>query len=217
MLHLLPRPVRSLPGSRPGLARPWAWKIRTFNRLLAGSLPVGAVACALAGDGTAALNLAIPAPVIGLALAARAPAGFETAFVWTLVLELWWNAVANLSSLEYGDETAHFVLPALVAPLLFFALERSGVARRPSACSPVLSLIALAMLAAGVTIGLGALWEIAEWGSDRLLHTDMSLGYNDTLTDLVADSLGAALGGLFLAVWTKTRSTAGKRSVDRLG
>jgi len=51
--------------------------------------------------------------------------------VWSLVAELWWNAVGGLSRLEYGDEASHFLLPGLVAPLLFFAAERCGVARRP--------------------------------------------------------------------------------------
>ncbi len=43
-------------------------------------------------------------------------------------------------------------------------------------------------------LGIGSLWEIAEWGSDQLANTYHSRGYPDTMYDMILNSTGAALG-----------------------
>jgi hypothetical protein len=42
-------------------------------------------------------------------------------------------------------------------------------------------------------IATGALWEIAEWSAGRILSTEVIESLDDTINDLVMDSLGAGL------------------------
>jgi hypothetical protein len=42
-------------------------------------------------------------------------------------------------------------------------------------------------------ISTGALWEIAEWSAGRILSTEVIESLDDTINDLVMDSLGAGL------------------------
>jgi hypothetical protein len=50
---------------------------------------------------------------------------------------------------------------------------------------------------------VGGVWEIFEWGSDELFGSNLSMGNDDTVGDLIADTLGSIAGGLLLVAWTK--------------
>ncbi len=45
-------------------------------------------------------------------------------------------------------------------------------------------------------IAIGALWEVAEWTAEQVLATNVVPGLEDTIIDLVMDSLGAVLAAL---------------------
>lgn len=59
-------------------------------------------------------------------------------------------------------------------------------------------LVAMFLLAC-VGIALGALWEVAEWSADLALPGDVIKGKNDTVMDLIMDTMGA-LAGAALAI-----------------
>jgi uncharacterized membrane protein YjdF len=42
-------------------------------------------------------------------------------------------------------------------------------------------------------VAIGAAWEVGEWFYDALTHGNAIRGKTDTMTDLVADALGALL------------------------
>lgn len=56
-------------------------------------------------------------------------------------------------------------------------------------------------------IAIGALWEIAEWSAGKILPSEVIGSLNDTITDLVMDTLGAVLAAVFslwaLQEWTR--------------
>jgi hypothetical protein len=52
-------------------------------------------------------------------------------------------------------------------------------------------------------VAIGGLWEIVEWSSDNLFGSELQLSNDDTVGDLIADSLGAATGGALLVVWAR--------------
>lgn len=60
-------------------------------------------------------------------------------------------------------------------------------------------------------IAIGALWEVAEWLAGRILLTEVIESLDDTITDLIMDSLGAALAALTslwaLQEWTDPSSS----------
>lgn len=53
-------------------------------------------------------------------------------------------------------------------------------------------------------LGIGSLWEIAEWTSDQLTGTGHSRGYADTMADMILNSAGSALGVWVYWRWLRT-------------
>ncbi len=54
----------------------------------------------------------------------------------------------------------------------------------------------LVLMIASVGLAIGALWEVAEWGFDRVAPGDVIKGKNDTIIDIVMDTAGAVLAGI---------------------
>ena len=54
----------------------------------------------------------------------------------------------------------------------------------------------LVLVIASVGLAIGALWEVAEWGFDRVAPGNVIKGKNDTIIDIVMDTIGALLAGL---------------------
>ena len=54
----------------------------------------------------------------------------------------------------------------------------------------------IVLMVASVGLAIGALWEVAEWGFDRIAPGDVIKGKHDTIIDIVMDTLGALLAGV---------------------
>ena len=54
----------------------------------------------------------------------------------------------------------------------------------------------IVLMIASVGLAIGALWEVAEWGFDRIAPGDVIKGKFDTIIDIVMDTLGAVLAGI---------------------
>jgi hypothetical protein len=54
----------------------------------------------------------------------------------------------------------------------------------------------LVLLIASVGVAAGAVWEVMEWIFDRIAPGDVIKGKNDTIIDIVMDTVGALLAGL---------------------
>lgn len=50
-------------------------------------------------------------------------------------------------------------------------------------------------------IAIGALWEVVEWTAGIVISTEVIESLNDTIIDLMVNSLGAAIGAL-TGLWT---------------
>jgi hypothetical protein len=65
-------------------------------------------------------------------------------------------------------------------------------------------------------IAIGALWEVAEWRVGIVLSTEVIESLNDTIIDVIMDSLGsvrAALTGLeTLQEWMRSRAAVGNQA-----
>ncbi len=66
-------------------------------------------------------------------------------------------------------------------------------------------------------IAIGALWEITEWSAGQILATEVIGSLNDTIIDLIMDSLGSAVAAITslwaLQEWTNTDTAARKSKV----
>jgi VanZ family protein len=100
------------------------------------------------------------------------------------------------------DDAVHaytsFTLSLLLALLLY------GRVLDGARTHSVLFVLAVAVLGGGI----GALWEIAEWGYDQWVPENAILGKTDTIIDLILDTIGSLAAGL-VSLWM-IRSSAKK-------
>jgi hypothetical protein len=112
-------------------------------------------------------------------------------------------AFALLGELGGVANVVHFIVPMLCAQVAYIALARIEVLpdMREDFTAHRYTGIFTVTLALGVAIG--GIWEILEWSSDSLFGSSLQLSNDDTVGDLISDTLGAVAGGLLLVAWTK--------------
>ncbi len=183
------------PHSRASNGR-WLTRYADLVRL---GLLCGAVLFLAAGDGSDALKaLLLTAPSLSARLLRVNPA-LDLAFALALAAE---GVLGGAVPWIAGDDTLpHIVLPLLSGPVLYAGLLRLGALAKPAARPTAALLMGSAAATAMSVIALGAAWELIEWVADATVETNYSQGYQDTLEDLVNDSIGAACAGSVVGVW----------------
>jgi hypothetical protein len=122
----------------------------------------------------------------------------QVLFVALLSVATYVIAVGGVGSAALDSAVAHFDLPAAATRLLIGAVLRSGVVAWPRSGRHGADL-ALILVAAGLTIAVGAASELVELACDSFFAADMAQGYDDTIRDPTADA-GGAMTGAVLAV-----------------
>jgi hypothetical protein len=167
------------------------------------SLLIGAALMLAVGRTHAAAGMALVGAGALALRAARPPARLELAFVTLLCADSLATALGAFAHVNRQDRPGHLVLTALATPMLFHLARRGGVMKAAPADGAA-SRLAFWLVVAGLGLALGAAWELVEYGSDAILATNMSLGYGDTMGDLVADAAGASVAAALLT-WYLTR------------
>jgi len=166
------------------------------------SLPAGALAHALAGDGSAAGHLAFASFVALLARPARLPRVYDLAVVLAALLQGWGEALGLYDSVAWFDRVVHVLVPLLGAPVVYILLARLDVVPDPRDHTTARHHWGIFVVTAALGIAIGAVWEAYEYASDAVLGTNLSESNADTVGDLVADSAGAMAGAALLVAWT---------------
>jgi uncharacterized membrane protein YjdF len=190
----------------------WTPVVRDPLDVLRGVFVVGALALAAAGH-SGAIPLAVAAAAVVGVRFLDLPRPFDLAFILAMALTGWGEALRLYDRFGYYDVFVHFLVPLFGAPCVYIALARLDTLPDPADASGSkrhLTGIFVVTLALGLAIG--AVWEILEWSSDQTLGSNLSLGEQDTIGDLVADGGGALGGGVFLVAW----ATFGWGTVRRL-
>jgi hypothetical protein len=95
---------------------------------------------------------------------------------------------------RWFDEIVHTFTPfALVSAIMYHLLTNGWVSRPPGTSG-------FMIMAALIGLGLGMVWELLE-------ASFLNLAWGDTLLDVVMDTIGAAIGGIF-AGWVIDRQGA---------
>ncbi len=134
------------------------------------------------------------------------PGSILSAIVIFIFATLFLGEVADFyERFWWWDLVLHFFSALSIAAMAFLAIfmlfEGDRYAAPPWA---------LAVLSAAVALAIGALWEIFEYGMDQIFGMNMQKsGLTDTMTDLMIDTLGAALGGLSGYLFLKGRQFGG--------
>ena len=131
--------------------------------------------------------------------------GGEKTAAWILLLLA---GVANAAGYVFGlwdhprwfDEVVHgFTILALT---LMLGLHLYGRVYTGARTHPLL----LTFTIASMGVGIGAVWEVAEWGYDQWAAGNVILGKWDTITDLVYDTLGALIAGAVATAMLRVRT-----------
>jgi uncharacterized membrane protein YjdF len=101
------------------------------------------------------------------------------------------------------DDVVHVTLPLLTAPVVYIGLARLEVVPDPRDETHMPHYAGIFVVTTSLGIAIGALWEIAEWTSDAWFGTNLSLGNDDTVGDLVRDTFGSVLGAALLVAWAR--------------
>ncbi|PGS51970.1 hypothetical protein COC46_10720 [Bacillus sp. AFS041924] len=116
--------------------------------------------------------------------------GFITSYFTFLIGSLCLGSMLRFYNLGWWDTLLHFLSGTLVA---FLAIDLMGkLTTRQSRSEMSAGFIFLFVLSFGVFCG--AIWEIWEFNMDQFFGTRTQGGGNfDTMTDLIADSIGALI------------------------
>jgi hypothetical protein len=179
---------------------PW---LRDPIDVLRALLLAGAVGFAAAGDGRGALLLAGAGVVAWLVRFALLPRVYDLCLVLALTLQAWGEALNLYDSVAWFDNVVHFSLPFFGGPTLYIVLARLDVVPDPKDAATRHHYIGIGVVAFALGVALGGLWEIVEWASDNTLGSQLQLGNDDTVGDLIADSLGSLCGAALLVCWAR--------------
>jgi hypothetical protein len=116
-----------------------------------------------------------------------------------VVLFAAWSAVLDLYvTYDRLDVVVHTVACGLVTGTVHRLLVTRSVL--PSPGDRVLRRAAVGVVVTVVALGLalGVLWEVGEWLGHTYLDQRIQVGYDDTMSDLVSDGLGALAAGLLV-------------------
>jgi len=187
-------------------ARPWeiraAWVLRamllaTAIVFIAQGAWIYAIFCI-----TSILLVGVPA-YLARTSKANLPVELELILLWFLVADNTLGRLVALYGTPWFDKALHFGNSAFIgfiAFLVIYLLLFTGRLRTSSLFNGVVILLA--------TLGIGALWEITEYGLDLALHqgaqrSPIMTPLDDTMWDLILDGAGGVLGALFGPVYIR--------------
>lgn len=146
---------------------------------------------------------------------ARVAPAFDLLFTLALAVEAIGTGLGALDAIGWGDAVSHLVIPFLSAPIVYQVLVRLSAIPPLDVARVAHPLAGAALVTAVGVLALGAVWELVEWGADSAFGTAYSQGHTDTLSDLLADAIAAAAGGVLVAVWLgATAGTSEKQPGD---
>jgi hypothetical protein len=163
----------------------------------------GAAGFALAGDTTGAVVLGLLGAITVLARFVMLPRVYDLALTLAMALQGFGEAFGVYDRFVRFDDLVHVTLPLLVAPVVYIALARLDVVPDPRDETHGRHYAGIFVVTAALGTALGGLWEIYEWCSDAWIGTQLQEGNDDTVGDLVRDTLGSLGGAALLVLWAR--------------
>lgn len=162
----------------------------------------GTLAFAAMGRSTA-VGLAIASAVLLLARYVNLPRPYDLSLLLAMTLIAWGTALNLYGDWKYYDKLVHGISPALWAPVIYIVLIRLDILPELREKREHHHLIGIFVVTLALGLAIGAGYEICEWLIDKMTSATLVKGLRDTETDLIADLVGATLGGLFIAFWAR--------------
>ena len=181
----------------------WTELVRDPIDLLRATLFAGALAMAVAGEEAAAVRLLLTFGAVLLARALDPPRGIDLAFTLGMLLQGWGNALGLFDAWPWYNKVVHFVLPFGTGAVLFILLHRLGVVCGLDVPCHTRQALGIVLVTVALAFTVGGLYEVWEWFAHHELGASISVSYDDTVTDMIDNTLGALGGGLVLVAWAR--------------
>lgn len=161
----------------------------------------GTIAIASLGRSTA-IGLAFACLLLLVIRLADLPRIFDLAVILLMTMTAWGTAFSLYGRFYVYDNIVHALAPICYAPTVYVVLIRLGILpdlhRRQQAHHEVGIFVVTLALGMAVTAG----YEAVEWLSDSIAGTHYVKSGNDTGGDIVAGTVGSAIGGILLVLWS---------------
>lgn len=167
-----------------------------WARLATEAVTLGGIASFVAAfwwDGVIVALFALVLLGLTVARLATLPAVVQIATGTTLIGSAWAATLDWFVAVPGLDMVAHLLANGLLAVVVMTLLWRTGLLPRD------LPGAAVVVVTASVGALLAVIWEAGEWFGYTYLDDDIGVGYDDTIGDLVAGTVGALTGGVLLA------------------
>jgi hypothetical protein len=197
--------------ARKALLGDWNRVVRDPLDVLRLIFLAGIVLFVVLGDTKGVGNLVIATVAVLLARAAQLPRLYDLAVIVAMAFTGWGEALGLYDSISWYDNVVHFFVPLLTSQVLYLCLARIEVL--PDLRQETLPRhhVGIFVVTFALGVAVGGLWEIVEYFSDNVFGSNLQLDNDDTVGDLIADSLGSLCGAALLVAWT----TYGWGSVKR--
>jgi hypothetical protein len=181
----------------------WGRVVRDPIDLLRLAFFAVAAGLAVAGEVGGMANLLVGGVALLVARAVNLPRVYDLAFTVVMILTGFGEALGLYDAWKPYDNVVHFLAPALGSQVAYIGLARLEVLPDPRDDASTPHYVGIFAVTFALGVAIGGLWEIVEWSSDNVVGSSLQLSNDDTVGDLVADSLGAAAGGAALVAWTR--------------
>jgi hypothetical protein len=181
----------------------WGRVVRDPIDLLRLLFFAGAAWLAVSGEVGGMANLLIGGTALLVARAINLPRLYDLCFTVAMLLTGFGEALGLYDAWKPYDNVVHFLTPALCSQVAYIGLARLEVLPDPRDDASTPHYVGIFIVTFALGVAIGALWEIVEWSSDNTLGSSLQLGNDDTVGDLIADSLGSAAGAAALVAWTR--------------
>ncbi|HEX2234117.1 MAG TPA: hypothetical protein VHG69_12230 [Thermoleophilaceae bacterium] len=189
--------------ARTVLMGDWGRVVRDPIDLLRATFFVGAAIFLVTGELKGVGNLLVGGGALLVARAVDLPRVYDLAFTIAMILTGWGEALGLYDAWEQYDSVVHFIVPMMCSQVAYIALARIEVLPDMREEFTPRHYAGIFTIAFALGVAIGGLWEIVEWASDGVFGSNLSMGNDDTVGDLVADSLGSLAGALLLVAWTR--------------
>jgi hypothetical protein len=181
----------------------WGTFVRDPIDLLRITFGVGALVFLALGEMDGVANLLVGGAALAVARAVELPRLYDLGFTIAMILTGWGEALGLYDAWKPYDNVVHFVVPMLCSQVAYIGLARLEVLRDMRDEVAPHRYLGIFTITFALGVAIGGIWEIFEWASDGVFGSNLSMGNDDTVGDLVSDTLGAAAGGLLLVAWTR--------------
>jgi uncharacterized membrane protein YjdF len=148
-------------------------------------------------------NLLVGGVALLVARAIDLPRLYDLGFTIAMIFTGWGEALGLYDAWKPYDNVVHFIVPMLTSQVAYIALARIEVLPDLREEFSPRHYVGIFVVTFSLGVAIGGVWEIFEWASDGVFGSNLSMGNDDTVGDLVSDTLGALAGGTLLVAWAK--------------